>query len=462
MPKSRPEMSGSYWNVRFKAGEDDRLVRFIATQDPRGVQRGSQAFCNVLGPKSSDVFVWSRHRIPMSWYCRYKNNAHTFNPMVKYNSEPSGTPPFQLPPRPRLPTAPPVVRAAGPRTTTTPTPGSIAALPSGSEDAPALAPRPTVQRELPTNDLALASLRSRLAAEESALRAASSGEGKPHRGELDHPSYPPRAPVLPPGADPSVSYNGSKNAIRKKAHSSSTSGTTTRGVTQPTPTPVLPRSHTKTAADTDSLAGSQATSQGAQPSPAPSPVPPTPSVIPAAPPTNTAAAAPTPLGMAQAHAKVHRKLACTAHRTKIFSVDRAWAVYAQTGSVERAREAIQAEATSHTKPEPGATSVDPDVVATAQAQVHRALARLARQTTLERGAEVVREMEGVARGVEARADGQMDDAHESDGTAKRKKVNDGGEVGAKLVKPRCFLLYPANIATTMALVAWGISYLVQI
>ncbi|KAJ7459264.1 hypothetical protein FB451DRAFT_1405906 [Mycena latifolia] len=452
MPKSSTEKGGSYRNVRFTSDEDYRLIRFIATQDPRGVRRSSKTFYDVLGPQSSDVFSWSRHRTPVSWHCRYKNNAHTFNLRVtKYNSERSGTPPFQLPPPPRLPTAPPVVRAADPRTTTMPTPESVAALPSASKPPPTLAPRPTIQGDSSTKDLALASLRSRLAAEEAASRAASSG--KPHGGELAHPSYPPRAPALPPDIKPSTSHHGTKTTGRKKAHSSSASSTTPRGVTQPAPTPVLPRSRTKTATETDSLAGSQVASQGAQPEPTPAPVPPTLSIIPAAPPTNAAAAAPTPLDVAQAQAKVHRKLARTARRTKMFSVDRAWAVYAQTGSVERAREVLQAEATSHTKLESGATSGGPDAVAEAraQAQVHTALARLARQTKLfsvdgmwavyartgsvARTREVVREMEDVARVVEAWADAETDDAHKSDGTAKRKKVNDGGE-GGKAPKKR--------------------------
>lgn len=46
---------------------------------------------------------------------------------------------------------------------------------------------------------------------------------------------------------------------------------------------------------------------------------------------------------AQAQAKLHRKLARMARRTKTFSVDRAWAVYAQTGTIERTRELLEAE-----------------------------------------------------------------------------------------------------------------------
>ncbi|KAJ7101488.1 hypothetical protein B0H15DRAFT_816262 [Mycena belliarum] len=323
MPKVSPERGGSFRNVRFTPDEDQHLVHFIATQDTRGRKRGGRKLYEVLGPKASDIYLWSRHRQPESWWRRYTNQSLTFDLAIrKYKvSQCCEEEPIQL--RPRLPTAPPPIRTAGARIDAAPT------------TAPNTPPHPGSSKKV----LALECLKSHLTAEQAASQSTNPPDELAHLSSVD----------------------------RSSSRTETTDGKIVAEEDSPPvqPAPALRRTKTKThvVVQTDSSPKDDALPAAVQVQP---------HVIPAPSPT-TPDDVTTPLTAAHAQAKTHRKLARAARRSKMFSLDRAWALYAQTGSVAHTREVLRTAAQD-------AQQVCGDADVAAAAAVHKALARLARQS----------------------------------------------------------------------------------
>ncbi|KAK7053502.1 hypothetical protein R3P38DRAFT_2850657 [Favolaschia claudopus] len=82
MPKTSA-IGDNYRNVRFDSSEDELLADFIAKQDATATKRYSQDFYAVLGPEASEKFSWSRHRPAKSWMTRYKNKHVEFDRRVQ-------------------------------------------------------------------------------------------------------------------------------------------------------------------------------------------------------------------------------------------------------------------------------------------------------------------------------------------------------------------------------------------
>ncbi|KAJ7759768.1 hypothetical protein DFH07DRAFT_817129 [Mycena maculata] len=259
MPTIEPDEHGGYHNVKFTRVEDYRLVKFIATEESPQLPRGGKKLYAVLGPQASDQYSWSRHRSSQSWMARYKNYSYLFDLRIKqFKAEHSDS----------------NVRQSH-------------ILQVTSKPAVASAPATTQPGETSNKDLALKSLKMKLAAERDAARSRAALSSA-----REHPAFTliPNCIVLP------------LNHMSPK-HNSSPAG-------------LVPPSTARPQLESSSPA-----------------------------PTARAESPPLETGtMIQALPKLHRKLSRLAHRTKTASVDRAWAVYAKTGTVERTREVLDVEA----------------------------------------------------------------------------------------------------------------------
>ncbi|KAJ7444740.1 hypothetical protein B0H11DRAFT_2203533, partial [Mycena galericulata] len=176
--------------------------------------------------------------------------------------------------------------------------------PKSRSPARELASSESLIRSFTTKDLALMDLKSRLAAERiaSASRAASSSIH--YRGELAHPSYPAMNHAIA-ALSRSSRPGSSDSSLDHAANAKSTAASAMRTI-QP---------------------------DGMRPA--------TPVILPVTPQPPAVHVA------AHAHAKVHRKLSRMARRTKTASVDRAWAVYSETGDIELTRQILEAEAAAN-------------------------------------------------------------------------------------------------------------------
>ncbi|KAJ7111737.1 hypothetical protein C8R44DRAFT_856407 [Mycena epipterygia] len=357
MPKSSPDKPGNYRNVRFTAEEDKRLVKFLTVQDKQGTRRFSKTLFAVLGHTASTEFAWSRHRPWQSWMARYKNNRFMFERAIKQyiahrNGDTTAKRPAEI--HARLPTAPPVIKTVRKPTTLT------------VELSPPRSRLPTAPQGPPSNkctqEMALATLKSHLEAEQAAQYATTP---RYHRRELAHPSYPPRTNMIstltsdpsPPGTSVRTGLSAAlisppRGATSLEHVAGNSDPATMPPVKPPSNSPVDLGSHpiNKTPSADTPLEGA---------------LPPNPDIQ-----------------AAQAQAKLHRKLARMARRTKTFSVDRAWAVYAQMGSIERTRELLDGEmqvqaAEMHRGEE---SCEDPE--AGTHAQVHTELVWLARKANV--------------------------------------------------------------------------------
>ncbi|KAJ7681061.1 hypothetical protein DFH06DRAFT_1290704, partial [Mycena polygramma] len=192
MPWETPVPGAGYRNVKFTAKEDYQLTKFLAIQDCTGIRRFSQALYGHLGPKASDEFAWSRHRAAKSWMDRYKNNRVKFEHRIKeYKAQRyehlSAKKRAELPQRP--PTAPPVIKTGRKsRTFEASTPVTSQNKSAATSTEPTASPTQEEESTVPVVR-ALANLKSLLAEEHAETTTRPPYRPQTHHcGELAHPS----------------------------------------------------------------------------------------------------------------------------------------------------------------------------------------------------------------------------------------------------------------------------------
>ncbi|KAJ7610533.1 hypothetical protein DFH06DRAFT_1308669 [Mycena polygramma] len=288
MPSTHPSLHGDFRNVRFSSREDDNLAKFIATHEKLANSRYFAAFYAVLGPKASEDLAWSRHRSSTSWMKRYRNNKATFDPeILRYKAEvkqprdaPADSPPSKLPQETNPDHRTPVKRRF-PETLST-----RSTLTEFSRKS-----NPAVMRPLSSLADAFVAASSTNANDQSdAGPAAKTPQStrRPHSPKLSIPQE-----------------SGAERRPFPLTHAPTAQVRRRTQTFQPTPLPDL------------------TTLSTSRPAPQPAQTQPTTDIFTADP------------------AAVHAQLSNLC-RESIFSVDRAWAVYADTHSVERTATALHA------------------------------------------------------------------------------------------------------------------------
>ncbi|KAJ6476481.1 hypothetical protein C8R47DRAFT_1323608 [Mycena vitilis] len=402
MPWETPVPGAGYRNVKFTTKEDYQLTKFLAIQDGTGIRRFSATLYGHLGPKASDEFAWSRHRAAKSWMDRYKNNRVKFEHRVKeYRAqryELSATKRTELPPR--QPTAPPAIKTvrSARKSRIFETPATSPNISVATSAEPAGSPTKDSESTVPVVR-ALANLKSLLAEE----HAETTTRPPPHhRGELAHSSRhfraegkstPPGKPhgikkrLLPlvlatstprkvvdatpdvsliqefsPTMAASVSVVAAKEGKVGRARCTSRIPSLRRAQ-QRQPIPPSHGSVQTQASYSEPARGPAATTakkpqstqelldraSGMASARLPAPASPKPARPPQVSAHNEARAAETESAphptaeteTAAQQAQTHNALARLARKTKMFSVDAAWAVYARTGSVGRTGEVLE-------------------------------------------------------------------------------------------------------------------------
>ncbi|KAJ7668050.1 hypothetical protein B0H17DRAFT_1210116 [Mycena rosella] len=106
-PKLKPDEEDM-----FSTEDDDKLINFVFTHGTYGVDRRGMKLYEVLGPKTSNEFAWSRHLPAYAWRERYCQHASEFDYAIAQHERNLDKPPY-------LPTTPPVIKSSTPRTKTT-------------------------------------------------------------------------------------------------------------------------------------------------------------------------------------------------------------------------------------------------------------------------------------------------------------------------------------------------------